>query len=113
MAIAYRVKCPRINSSSFFHLKILPLCHSEPFACHSDPECNEGEESRFSAQGKLREESDPKGHCEESLSKSSFATLRTSFRLLRLRLAMTFSSFLMICKYTIKLFRKEYYSLNK
>lgn len=34
------------------------VCHSEPFAYrHSDPERSEGEESLFSAQGKLHEES--------------------------------------------------------
>ena len=31
-------------------------CHSEPFACHSDPERREGEESRSLTQGRLHEE---------------------------------------------------------
>jgi len=35
----------------------LNACHSEPFACHSDPVFNTGEESLPLAQGKLREES--------------------------------------------------------
>ena len=44
-----------------------PVCHSEPFACHSEP-------IRF-AQGKLREESDTGCHPERSEGSHEFLRL--------------------------------------
>ena len=58
-------------------------CHCEPFAfCHSDPESNEGEESRYFAQGKLRE-AIRRSRCEgiaRGNLKSSLALLGTRLR---------------------------------
>jgi hypothetical protein len=49
------------------------MCHCEPFAlCHSDPVLKTGEESRYFAQGKLREAISRDCHVASLLAMTTF-----------------------------------------